>query len=292
MTRRQFLAATAVAVAAAPHLPAAAARPRLIAFSKVFRELNAEDTAGLLAAAGLDGLELPVRQDATHIPLDRAADELPRFVEVLGKAGKGLDFITTDITRPTPDAEKLLRLAAGLGIRRYRTGWLGYDRGRSLRAQLAEHRAALSELAALNRDLGLTGGYQNHSGAGRLGAAIWDLAEALDGVDPRHLGVCLDVAHATIEGGLAWPTNAQLIAPHLVAVFVKDFVWERKPAGGARPKWVPLGEGLVDPSFPARLVKAGPALPVCLHVEYDAGKGAERVTALKRDGETLRGWLQ
>ena len=43
---------------------------------------------------------------------------------------------------------------------------------------------ALADVAAACRDLGLQAGYQNHSGAEYVGAAVWDAARAIDSNAP------------------------------------------------------------------------------------------------------------
>ncbi len=113
---------------------------------------------------GWDGIECPVRPKGQIEP-ERAPDELPRLVEALKKRGKELTIMTTAITSVSqPHTEQLLRTVAKLGIRRYRLGFLKYDLTRSIADQLTEIGARLRDLAAFNMELGLQGGFQNHSG--------------------------------------------------------------------------------------------------------------------------------
>ena len=90
---------------------------------------------------------------------------------------------------------------------------------------------------------------------------------------------------------MAWPLHARLMADRLVAVFVKDFAWERTPRGHVA-KWCPLGQGVVDRSFFAWLRNTGFSGPISQHHEYPGlGAGAEMVAHFKRDLAVLREWL-
>ncbi len=297
LTRRRFLAgAGALAAAALPHpwtaLGAPAPRrPRIIAFSKPFLDLDFEATADLVTEVGWDGIECPVRARSAHIAPERAADDLPRLVAALRQRGKEVTMLTTDITRATPAAEALLRTMAAAGIRLYRCGSERYPKGESPVRKLAEVGAALKDLAALNKELGVQGGWQNHSGADYVGAPVWDIWTVLRDLDPAHLGICLDVGHATLEGGLSWPIQARLVQPHCVAVYVKDFAWARTERGW-QPQWCRLGEGAVSASVVPTLGLTTFPGPISQHHEYrDLGQGADRKANFKRDLATLRAWL-
>jgi sugar phosphate isomerase/epimerase len=154
-----------------------------------------------------------------------------------------------------------------------------------------EQGAALKDLAALNRETGVQGGWQNHSGADYIGAPIWDLWTMLRDLDPQHIGVCFDIGHATLEGGLSWPIQARLMEPWYVAVFLKDFEWQ-KTENGWKPAWCHFGEGTVQRSFLTNLKAGKFAGPLCQHHEYKTlGTGAEMIANMKKDLAKLREWL-
>lgn len=294
-TRRRFLAGVTAAATSAglPHGIARAGADTapawpIIAFSKPFTHLSFDETADLVAEVGWDGIECPVRNgNSTHIKPERAAEDLPRMVEALRKRGKQLSIITTSIVKPDAAGEKLLRTASALGIRRVRLGFLRYSPDVPPVKRVAEFRDMLRDLAALTAELGIQAGYQNHSGSDFVGAPLWDLWEAIKDLDPRHTGVCFDIGHATIEGGLSWPVQARLLADRFVAVFCKDFYWERKQPG-QKLAWCPWGEGAVDRSFFSWLRKTSFQGPLCQHHEYELGAGPEMVTHFKRDLTALR----
>mgnify|MGYP002525479526 CR=1 FL=1 len=114
---------------------------------------------------GFDGIEAAVREGG-HVLPEHAEEELPRLVEALKKNGLAVTIMASSINSVRqPLTEKVLRTAAGLGIKRYRLAYLRYDLAKPIRPQIASHRAQLKDLAEMNRDLGISGVYQNHAGA-------------------------------------------------------------------------------------------------------------------------------
>jgi len=298
-SRRRFLGSAAglTACVTAAGIASARATPgpgrfRLVGFTKPFTSLAFDATADLVAEVGWDGVEIAVRLGAsTHITPDRVDDELPKMAEALGRRGKTIEIVTTGIVTLDAAGERVLKAAAALGIPRVRLGFLKYANQGSPAPQIAALHAALADVAAACRDLGLQAGYQNHSGPLYVGAPVWDLHEALDGIDPRHVGVCFDIGHATLEGGLCWPLHARRLQDRLVAVFCKDFFWEKTP-GGQKPRWCRLGDGVVQKSFFDWLKTTDFSGPISQHHEYDdLGTGAEMVKHLRRDLEKLRAWV-
>jgi len=250
LTRRAFLKTTGFATLASATAPAFAetkAHYKLIGFTKPFQDLGADECADTVDQVGWDGVECPVRSKGQIEP-ERAADQLPKLIEALRKRGKEVTVITTDVKAADDNSEKLLRLAAKLGIKRYRLGFFDYDKDKSIPDQVKAMTSRLWEIAAMNKQIGILGGIQNHSGAERFGCAVWDIWTAIKDLDPRFLGNFFDIGHATIEGGSSWPIEARLMQPYMMTVSVKDFVWE-KAAKGGKSKWVPLGEGLLNKSF-------------------------------------------
>jgi sugar phosphate isomerase/epimerase len=295
LSRREFIAHAAIASATLATsassfaADAASKKYKIITFTKPFRMLNADETAKLVAEVGWDGVELPVRAKDTQFTPAQADEQLPKFVDALrANGGREVSILTTDITEANAAAEKLLRLATRLGIKRYRLGFYRYANDKSIPQQLTEITAKLRDLAAMNKELGLNGGFQNHSGNGYVGAPVWDVWTMIHDLDARHIGFCFDIGHATLEAGQSWPTNFRLASSHLTAVFVKDFYWNKTDKGWA-PKWCPLGEGSVSPKFFAQLKSSKFDGPICQHNEYDMGN--DEMSFYKRDFATLKKWL-
>jgi sugar phosphate isomerase/epimerase len=292
-SRRSFLRTVSAAALAAP-FAARAESPAispLIYFSKGIQKTTYDRTAEVVADVGWQGIELPLRAKGQIEP-ERVEEELPKMVEALKKRGLVVGLITTDITGPdTPHAEKVLRTAKALGITRYRMGFVRYDLKKSIKEQIDAVKPQCRDLAALNKQLGVRGGWQNHSGSTMMGCAVWDLFELVRDLDPASLGVCFDIGHATLEGGLSWPVEARLMMPWFVCVYVKDFAWERGKKGGFDPKWGPLGQGAVRKEFFDWLKTSGYRGPISQHCEYLEGDGPEQIEQMKKDCAVLKGWL-
>jgi sugar phosphate isomerase/epimerase len=295
MDRRQFLERSALALAtcAAPALAAeeaaAVPRPRAV-FTKTLEKLSADELGAKVAALGVKGIEAPIRAGG-HIEPKEAAERLPAFAEGLKKHGVAIDILTSDIGQADKASETLLRAAAALGIKRYRLVHYRYDLKKPVAPQLADVKAKLKDLAAMNRELGVQGQYQNHRGNNYVGGPIWDMVSALEGVDVADLGLAFDFAHATVEGSNTWELNLRRAAPHIAAVYFKDYRLD-----GRQWNPCPLGQGIVNPKSGLLVKVLLPAgTPVSLHVEYIGGSGEERVKktfeAMKADLATLEKWL-
>jgi sugar phosphate isomerase/epimerase len=237
---------------------------------------------------GFDGVEVTARRGGRIAP-DRADEDLPALVDALAKRNLGITVLTTEVNRADNSTnEKLLAAAAKLGVKRYRLGWFKYDNDRPIPAQLADFRRQLLDLAALNRELGVTGLWQNHCGDEYVGATIWDLHQLLQGVSKEEIASAFDIRHATVEAGRSWPRLYQLIKPHIGALYMKDFIWSEN-----RDKHVPFGEGRVDPAFFEMLERDQLNVPISVHVEYlPHGSAQENLQAIGRDFKRVQEMLQ
>lgn len=299
MNRRQFLAATSAGLAIANATNAAGAfaanappKHSICVFTKPFNSLSFEQLADAMAKIGFNGIEAPIRKGG-HVEPEQVPDKLPELAAAMKKRDLEITLMTTDINDPNdPLTETVLKTAAELGITRYRMKYLKYDMKKAIRPQIENWKSQIHDLAAMNKELGITGLYQNHAGRNYLGAGIWDLALLLDGVDKNDVGVAYDIRHATVEGGTCWPIAFKMITPHISMVYVKDFQWGES----AKPKNVPLGEGRVDgKEFVKLLAQTDYDGPISLHEEYLNHKDPELVpqhlAAMKKDLATLNGWL-
>ncbi len=298
LSRRNFLIRSSLltgTLAAFPDRRAAAekvdggSRLPVIAFSKPFQTLTAVQTAELVATVGWDGIEIPVRAKGQIEP-ERAPEELPLFSEAMKREQKEILLVATDITSlKTPHAEKVMRTMAKLGIRRLRLGFFPYPKDRSPTERLGEIEPALRDIAAACQELGLQAGFQNHSGM-FVGAPVWDVFSMIRSLNPKHIGFCFDIGHATVEGGLSWPIEARLVESFYTAVLVKDFFW-KKESDGWKDSWCPLGEGMVNRSFFDRLKRTSFDGPICQHHEYPLGDRLEMIRHFQQDLKVLREWL-
>lgn len=306
-SRRQFISSLAATAARGVAAGAAAvsmtnlAIPRAMAqsddsgpnpicvFTKPFSSLSFDQLAESIAKLGFDGIEAPIRKGG-HVENDRIQQDLPALVDALAKQNLKITVMTSDVNDPTsPTTETILRTASTLGIKRYRMKYFKYDPDQPVAAQIANWHDQCVDLAAMNHDFGITGLYQNHAGSNNMGAAIWDIAQVLDGIAPTDLGVAYDIRHAAVEGGNSWPLTFRMIRDHIDTVYVKDFVWE-----GRKSKHAPLGKGLVDPKFFDMLAETAFDGPISLHEEYidhrDPKLVPEHLAAIEADFKVLKQW--
>jgi len=296
ISRRTFLG-TAAALAASPALGLQdKVTWKIGGFTKVLQDLSYEKTADAAVEIGWDGIECPVRAKG-HVLPERVEEDLPRMVDALKAKNLEVLALATEI-RGADEAhtEKVLRTALKLGIRLYRLGGLKYKEGVSIPKQLDEFRARLKDVAALNKDLGITGLYQNHSGNGYVGASVWDIHEMVKDFDPKQIGVHFDIGHATVESGLSWPTSFSLVKERIGAVIVKDFYWKHTPGEAAKDVWVPIGQGSIQPRFFGMLRASAFRGPITMQFEYDGCRERDslevRLKAMKQDNLKLREWVK
>src|SRR5689334_6238349 len=98
-SRRNFLSTLALggtALAAPALFAQSAPKYKIIAFSKPFQNLSADETADFVAEVGWDGIECPVRAKGQIEPA-RVEEELPKMVEAMKKRGKEVTIVTTDV---------------------------------------------------------------------------------------------------------------------------------------------------------------------------------------------------
>ena len=141
-------------------------------FTKPFQSLTYDELADQIAELGFDGVEVPIR-DGGHIEPAAVPDELPKMVDALKKRNLDLTIMTSSINDPNdPLTEKILKTASELGVRRYRMKYLKYDFNKPILEQLDEWRPRVKDLAAMNKQFGVTAVYQNHAGRNYLGGRL------------------------------------------------------------------------------------------------------------------------
>lgn len=249
-------------------------------FSKHLQFLDYSEMAEVCAAAGLDGVDLTVRPGG-HVLPEHVERDLPLAAEAIRKAGLQLVMMTTGITDPEdPLTRRILETAASSGIKYYRMGYYRYNENTGIEENLSKIREKMGLLAALNREYGIHGAYQNHSGS-RFGGPVWDIWEVIREMDPQWIGCQYDIRHAVVEGAQSWPLGLNLLSNHIHYLVAKDFLWEK--AGDAwRIKNVPIGEGMVDfDAFFSKVRELKISGPISLHIEYPV-YGDDDVTVEER----------
>jgi sugar phosphate isomerase/epimerase len=298
-SRRQFFAratfgCAALVVGKSADVPARAVEPEFppaSLFSKICQEinLNYEQTADVIAQAGLDGIDCPVRPGGQVLPA-RVADDLPRFAEALERRRPRVLLLTTAIKGAnSPAAETILRTARALGVKYYRLGYWNYRSGTSPQKILEEIKAQLKDLAAMNKELGACALLQNHAGTDLVGAKVRDFWEIASAFSPDEIAIAFDIGHALNELPRTWKEEFDRLKSHCRVAYVKD--WKRGDG------FVPCGEGeIADSGFFKRFRSVQVGAPLSIHVEYDWTDGGRDKTpaalaaALRRDLRVTRGW--
>jgi len=298
LPRREFLAgmgALGAALAAGNTTHAAETAPAgkrvICVFSKHLQFLDYDRMAEAAAEIGFDGVDLTVRPGG-HVLPENVERDLPKAVNAVKAAGLVAPMMATAVTDPADSlTERVLKTAAGLGIRYYRLGYYNYDDTRSIPDVLDDHRRKVEGLAELNAGLGLHGGYQNHAGTG-VGAPVWDIWHLLRGLDPRYIGINYDIRHATAEGGNSWALGLRLLSSYIKGIVIKDFKWALSDG-----KWgiedVPVGEGMVDFRHYFKLLD-GYGFPglITTHFEYKLEETLESTgPAMRADLRALKSYL-
>ncbi len=264
---------------------------RICVFAKPFQRMELQSLAELVGSWPVAGIEATVRQGGQVEPAE-ASEKLPRLLEALRARDRHFHILTTDILRGDhPDVARVLEVAAREGVKYFRMAYYKYDLSRPLLPQLEQFAGQAKSLADVCKELGITALYQNHAGAGYVGAPVLDLLEVFRDLPVQQMALALDLRHTTVEATSSWETIYARMRERIGAIFLKDAVVEK---GEARD--VPLGEGPHVQSFFRKVLQYGLKVPLSLHMEHIDHQPdrllPDRIDATVRDLATLQQWLQ
>lgn len=293
-SRRNFLKNTAITGAFLPFVHGnllatdpipSQERLKVYIFSKHLQFLDYNELAQAAVDMGFDGVDLSVRPKG-HVLPERVEEDLPKAVEAFRKAGFAPLLMTTAVEDAHDKKDKtVLDTASKLGFKYYRMNWYAYPQDGSMPEALERLGQKVKELGALNKELGLTGYYQNHAGT-LVGASVWEIAELLKHVDTRYMGVQYDIRHAMVEGFASWPNGLRRVQSQIRSLTIKDFKWQQQN-GVWTVQDTPMGEGLIDFNNYFKLLKKYKInVPVSLHIEYPLGgveHGNTKITIDKQE---------
>lgn len=275
----------------------------IMIFSKHLKGMPIADAARMLAARGIHAVDLTVRTNG-HVEPPAVEDQLPATAQTLKENGIRIGMITTEITdAANPLTGRILRTATKLGIGYYKLGYYGYKGFGTLKAQRREVAARVKDLAAMNMEIGIHGGFHNHC-EDSFGASVWDIDFVLSGISPKAIGLYFDPMHATVEGGSAgWLMAMDLLCDRITMLAVKDFRWVdgKHRYGGGRlhsMEMCPLESGNTQwPQVIGILKKVNFDGPISFHGEYQ-GKFSFRdltseqvIEQTASDLKLFRSWL-
>ncbi len=277
MTRREFakrLSTGVAALTASQRLPAASEKSAsedgklsVHLFSKMIQFLDYEDMSAAAVEMGFDGLDLTVRPGG-HVEPANVVEGLPKAVKAMKRHGLEVRLMTTNITDiKDPYARQTLETAADQGVEAYRLGWYKYSEPIEWKANLDRIKKKLTAIEKANRQLGLHGAYQNHSG-NYVGSLASDIAYLLSETDHEWLGCQFDIRHAVVEGGRAWPLSVKILRNTMRTIVIKDFKWMEKDGRQAVVN-TPIGEGIVHWKSYLQLLRQLKVNPIIsFHAEY------------------------
>ena len=143
-------------------------------FTKPLDKYGFDFMIDTLKIAGVDGLDLTVRPKGSVLP-EKVEKDLPLIADIAKKRGLLLEMMVSNITSDqTPHASKVLRIAAKNGIKHYRMGYFRYNDNETAKETIERAKYQMRSLIDLNSELGIQGGYQNHTG-NYFGSPLWDL---------------------------------------------------------------------------------------------------------------------
>jgi sugar phosphate isomerase/epimerase len=268
-----------------------------------------EEVAKAAIDMGFRSVALSVGPAPAHIALGDAKG-LADFVAGLRAQDIVIDTLNcaTSLDPDAGDIDSFLMAAASAGITRYTFQPYPYRTDQPVKAQLEDFKMRLAALAQKNARRKIRGLYCNRSGLFQ-GAMLFDLLEALSGLDPRAIGICYDSSQGALAGGNgSWIAPLEAAAGSLGAVLCTDTtlqfqidadqggpfagapeqltantsatVGQPHGGGGGRTNpWiapsVPLGTGLVDlPRLASTLKRMNFDGPWIVQSDYPNG-GAE-----------------
>jgi sugar phosphate isomerase/epimerase len=248
--------------------------------------LPLEELAPVCAAAGLAGLDLAVRDsdydparplnfwnnNAASIDLRRLEDLLPPAVAMLHRHGLAVRVLSSYIQpSEVENACRLAAMAAQVGTPMVRV-WSPKPRLGVCRAQVAAAQADWRVLERIAAQHGIRFVLELHDNTIATGAS--GALRLIDGLDPEHVGVILDVGNTVIQGNEPLPMAVDILGPYVAHVHVKDLaVLPGDQWHGCRTEAAPLGQGCMR-------------WPTCLSILRNAGYqgwlAIENFTGLER----------
>lgn len=242
----------------------------LIVFTKPWKEDSMDALAGRVAALGLRGVELPVREGYPVNP-GNYASALPRMRAALGEKNIRALSVAGAI-----DGGLIRGMGEnGAGILRV---MLNADPKKNYQEQEEAYYRKISDLLPVLADSKVVLGAQNHFG-NFLGCGASGLMRFVGRFPAAQVGAVLDLAHCALAGEI--PEFAlDIAASHLVMVNIKNGCRRRTnpvtaPEAEWKTAWVTGRHGALSwPLVAEELKRRGYSGPICLTAEYSGPAGA------------------
>lgn len=232
-------------------------------YTLITPELTPEDAIATAVRYGFDGLEWRVASpkeprvgECNYWEGNRCSlesSDLDRRLPGLISAGRASGILPVSLCayhRPCEltSLARLFEVASSAGIPMVRVSVPAYDRSRSYRTQFEDLRRQSDQVEALARMYGIRACYLQH--AGTLLPSASACYRLLEGCDPSHLGLFLDVGHFVREGYEDFGIVMDLVAPWVAEIHLRNG-WMTSVAHGIEgqgrsiPRWCGLDDGQV-----------------------------------------------
>ncbi len=250
------------------------ARNPLMIFTKPWK-CSIPELGEMLAALGVDGLELPVRPGYPVTP-DNMIDELPKAVAVLKQYGQTVYSIGASVSAAS------IAACGAAGVPVIRDG-IAIDMSKGYYASVAAFRRMCQELTAELVMHNVKIGVQNHCN-NFVGSAI-GLMHVIGDFAPQQVGAVLDLAHCRLDGEPE-AMAIDIVWTHLSMVFLKNAYRMRingPEAEEARWRiwWTTGRHGFASWRTAATVLQErGYSGPVCLTPEYSES-GEDPIATLR-----------
>jgi sugar phosphate isomerase/epimerase len=252
---------------------------KYVYFSKMLKPLDLKGLIAFCKDAGLDGLDLAVR-DGYAVNPGNMAKALPEAAKALSGEGLTIGLVTADtgLNDPTSKTAKGLFEASGAaGVPALKLGYFPYKG--DFNANFKDARTKLAGFAKLAEEFKVKACVHTHSG-NNIPNNCATLRLLLQDLDAHHVGAFVDTGHTAVNGG-PFRMELDLVRPHLSLIAIKDMVWEKGAKGWAYHV-APAGEGIVRWSEVAQAVKESKFNgTISLHGEYETKDQAERLQKAK-----------
>lgn len=188
-------------------------------------------------AGGFAAVDLTVR-DGGHVLPSQVATHLPAMLQGIRSTGAICDQIGVNFAPPANAADttwianqfvhEILSVAGANGIRKYRfnnasaASFGANTFGQTMTTLLDNVRAQHRRLAAINAQYGGLCGVA-HTHGNNIGTTVEPYAYAMQGIDPRLIGINLAIGHvATAAPGTAWQIAMRRWMPYIKCVAPED----------------------------------------------------------------------
>jgi sugar phosphate isomerase/epimerase len=188
-------------------------------------------------SSGFAAVDLTVRSDG-HVQPTLVATNLPLMLAGIRSTGAICDQIGNNIAPSSDPADtswiasqfvhEILSVAGANGITKYRwynSGGPSFPAntfGQTMTAQLDGFRLNMRRLGAINAQYGNLCGVA-HTHSANLGTSVYDIAYAMQGIDPKLIGINLAIGHtAQAAPGATWQLEMRRNMPLIKGTALQD----------------------------------------------------------------------